>query len=384
MKWINIAINALSASQSWGSYWTTLISATVENAAPTHVVLTFPTAKTSLGASDFTCTVNGVARTVNSASWAGAVLTLVLASACVYGDIAVVTFVKTGGTTSVTNNIVAEAELTTYITGLVTPLSSAIKKKINDFIKTLKSNFSIASLSDAFDVMFILGGETEEASLKNLVKDAHHATNNHSTAFTSGAGFTGDGSNDYLSFDWNGRTAGHAVTYSLNSGSFGIYFNTDLSGADVARVNGWYSTTADGGVNNRIMITHPACAPGGSNDNYAVAVNGSYADVGGTNAQCMLTGSRTASNVVKLYKDKVSIIDGTTESSKIPDQSGVLLARRAADTTIGLYDDNQISFAFLGKGLTATEVGYIVDAWAAFFLSSEIYDESKMNNAIVL
>ena len=91
-----------AGSIKWSSYWATLISATVEDAAPTHVVLTFPTAQTSLGASDFT--IAGF--TVSSASWTGAVLTLVLSVGVTYyqGDFSV-TFAKTGETATVTNNV---------------------------------------------------------------------------------------------------------------------------------------------------------------------------------------------------------------------------------------------------------------------------------------
>ncbi len=82
------------------------ISAVVENAAPTNVVLTFPTAKTSLGASDFTATINGTADTITNATWVGAVLTLTLTTAVVYGDVVVIMFIKTGQVTNVANNIV--------------------------------------------------------------------------------------------------------------------------------------------------------------------------------------------------------------------------------------------------------------------------------------
>ena len=87
---------------SWQTYWATLISATVENAAPTHVVLTFPTAQTSLGATDFT--VAGF--TISSASWTGAVLTLVLTETVTtfHGDLTII-FVKTSETVTVTNNV---------------------------------------------------------------------------------------------------------------------------------------------------------------------------------------------------------------------------------------------------------------------------------------
>ena len=97
-----IVIGGTGGGVDWIAYWATLISATVENAAPTHVVLTFPTAQTSLVASDFT--IAGF--TVNNASWAGTVLTLVLAETVKYTDSLIVTFVKTGGTAAVTNNII--------------------------------------------------------------------------------------------------------------------------------------------------------------------------------------------------------------------------------------------------------------------------------------
>ena len=87
---------------SWSSYWATLISATVETAAPTDVVLTFPTAQTSLGATDFT--IAGF--TIVSASWTGAVLTLVLSSAVlVFDGNLTITFTTTGTTATVTNNV---------------------------------------------------------------------------------------------------------------------------------------------------------------------------------------------------------------------------------------------------------------------------------------
>lgn len=97
-----ISIGSRDKGINWSSYWATLISATVETAAPTHVVLTFPTAQTSLGASDFT--IAGF--TISSASWAGAVLTLVLSTEVIqYNGNLTISFVKTGTTVVVTNNV---------------------------------------------------------------------------------------------------------------------------------------------------------------------------------------------------------------------------------------------------------------------------------------
>lgn len=92
---------------SWPAYWASLISATVENAAPTHLVLTFPNAQPSLDASDFT--VAGF--TISSASWTGAVLTLVLSEAViVFDEDLTITFNTTGQTATVTNNVADDGE----------------------------------------------------------------------------------------------------------------------------------------------------------------------------------------------------------------------------------------------------------------------------------
>jgi len=109
-----ISPHRIGGAKNWSSYWATLISATVENAAPTNVVLTYPVGKPELLATDITATVNGVARAVSSASWTGGIWTVVLASAVEYGDVVVMTF-KTGQTTNVTNNVLTYAALLTSV-----------------------------------------------------------------------------------------------------------------------------------------------------------------------------------------------------------------------------------------------------------------------------
>ena len=113
---------------SFQAYWATLISATVENAAPTHVVLTFPSEGTSV-ATDITCTVNGVARTVSSASWTGAVWTVVLASAVEYGDLVVMTF-KLTNTVAVTNNVLTCTAIITSNGNGVSTMSLNVSENI--------------------------------------------------------------------------------------------------------------------------------------------------------------------------------------------------------------------------------------------------------------
>jgi hypothetical protein len=213
-------------SQSWESYWASLISATVENAATTHVVLTFPSAKTELTDTDFTVTVNGVARTVSSASWADAVLTLVLASDVIVGDVVVATFVKNGGTTNVTNNV-GDVDLKLYIALLTTPISSAQRIKLDTFLKNYKTAKIITNLSEEYDIMYYLGNETAESSLRNLVKRSHDAVAVNSPTFTPYEGFAGDGISSYLNTNYNPSASGS--NYTLNNASLGIYSRTDAN-----------------------------------------------------------------------------------------------------------------------------------------------------------
>ena len=122
MQWFSFDNRVGKNRFSWSSWGASLISATVENATPTNVVLTFPSAK-SLVDTDFTCTVNGIARVISSASWTGGVLTLVLSSAIIYSDDVVVAFVETGGTTAITNNVAAQIVTTVITTGNAQTLS---------------------------------------------------------------------------------------------------------------------------------------------------------------------------------------------------------------------------------------------------------------------
>ncbi len=96
---------------NWSSYWATLISATVENAEPTHVVLTGLAPRADVTADLFT--IAGF--TIVSGSWTGNVLTLVLSVGVAYyeGNFTI-TFVKSGGTAIVTNNIIKYANAASW------------------------------------------------------------------------------------------------------------------------------------------------------------------------------------------------------------------------------------------------------------------------------
>ena len=88
---------------NWAAYWDSLISATVEDAAPTKVVLTFSQVNTTLVAADFT--IEGFTITLLERDATNKILTLTVNPAVIHDDSLTVTFGKTGGTAAVINNV---------------------------------------------------------------------------------------------------------------------------------------------------------------------------------------------------------------------------------------------------------------------------------------
>lgn len=142
--------------------------------------------------SAFAVMVAGSSRSVTGVAISGSQVQLTLASAVVYGDTVTVAYTAPGTNPiqniagldadsftaiSVTNNVqfVAESsdydeDLTTYWTGLATPLSTAQKERLETFVTSLKVGLGITSLSEKFDLIYMFANETEEAALRNIVK----------------------------------------------------------------------------------------------------------------------------------------------------------------------------------------------------------------------
>jgi hypothetical protein len=273
-------------SFSWSSYWTQLISATVEDAEPTHVVLTFPTAKTSLGASDFT--IAGF--TINSASWAGSVLTLVLSTAVVYGDVLVVTFVRTGQTHAVTNNVEAEAESLALFARMTIAAPIALKRLINITIKAYKADGTWAEN----DVIYQTNLHTLQASCLNLKgDDAFNLVPEGNYTWAYGVGFT-MGSTSYLKTGFIPST--HGSKYLLDSASIALGIANNIA---VNAVDFGSNHADDSKKTNMVSLGWGV---------FYMGINTAAID-SKANASSLgyFTIMRSASNVTQAYKDGVAL-----------------------------------------------------------------------------
>ena len=247
-----------------------------------------------------------------------------------------------------------EPEVEAYITGLTTPLSSTEIGLLNTLAASLKSGLGVTSLDQFFDYLNIRAGETAEQSLRNFAKRAHDSTAVNSPTFTAGEGFTGNGTSSYIDVDYI-PSAG--VNFQLNNASHGLYFR--VLQVDGGRYNGCYSTAADGGAYNRIII-------GSNGGEMSIPLNSADVRIVDTNTNGLYIVNRLSSSSIIVFRNYIKSTPISSTSSKRPNQKIVELARRTNDGTVGFYNASQISFSFCAKGLTDAHEAVIVDAFEAY------------------
>lgn len=257
-------------------------------------------------------------------------------------------------TLTYTPNETNEAEVTAYITGLSTELSAAQITRLNTFVSALKTGLSITNLSDSFDVMYILGGETSESSLKNLVKDAHHATAVNSPTFTQYEGFAGNGTSSYINTNYKVYT--DMVRYADADASFGVYSRTNSAGS---KFTGTRSASNNKELTLNIRNTMND-AEAAVNSNLVAGTNDSM-----TSSLGLITLTRTDNAKFYIYQNKTQRYENTIASEGVTDNYLYIGALNQAGSAI-VYDDRQFSFAFVGKGLTETAIGVLFDALEAY------------------
>jgi hypothetical protein len=247
-------------------------------------------------------------------------------------------------------------ELKTYITGLITPLSNKQIIRIGEFIEALKNGLSITNLSDAFDVMYILAGETEESSLKNLVKDAHHCTAVNAPTFTQYEGYVG-GATKSLNTNYNPFAQGE--NYQLNSASLGAYVRTTTIGAYT--ILGVAYQGNESYINPRMnydTVGRFFCRVNQATYTSKVATG---------DTKGMLIASRVGANAVDGYINGTDLncLGNTEVSTSIPNCNIHLLALNSAATT-SQHSPDQLSIAFMGKGFSGAEITAITNACEAY------------------
>jgi len=250
-----------------------------------------------------------------------------------------------------------EPELLTYIDGLETELSDGQLTLLNNFILTLKAGLSITNLSDAFDVMYILAGETAESSLKNLVKNAHHATAVNAPTFTALEGFTGiPASLTHISCNYNPNTEG--IRFTRDSAMLGAYGRLNLPNA----LETWMGTaTTVGGAKYTLMTPRYL-------DTMYCPVNSGTNPTGANTATTpgIFAAFRDDSTHTRGYRNKTKLVDNAVIASVLVPSNDMVLLCRKINAAFSAYTTNQLAFAWMGKTITEVQYFSFVDAMEAY------------------
>ena len=176
----------------------------------------------------------------------------------------------------------------------------------------------------------------------------YNSTNVHSTAFTQYEGFTGDGANDYLNWNWNGFSDGD--NYQLATSSFGCYIRNNVS-----------NTVALGAYDTDISARFAHISPRSADVAYVRVNSFGNGSAANTDSRGFYVANRTSNSVNDLYKNGVILIDDTDAYVGIPNENFYELAWNQ-DGSAASFSNLQISCTFAGAGLSVTAITTITDA----------------------
>jgi len=250
-----------------------------------------------------------------------------------------------------------DADLIIYMGGLTTPLSTGQQTLLDIFIKSLKSGLGITNLSDSFDIMYILAGETKESSYRNLVKRAHDITVTFEPTWTAFEGSRGNGTTQFLNTNYNPFAQG--INYTQNNASLGIYSRTDKS-ANMRDI-GLY----DGVAISSLMFK-------AVDDNFYCTLNDGAGYIWGaiytnTLGLFMLTRNNNTAVDQYLYYNK-TLVNKTVNAGNTTGVPNVNLYICGCNLNGTLLNpsDRQLSLAFAGKHITTAMRDVIVDTFETY------------------
>ena len=247
---------------------------------------------------------------------------------------------------------IVNAELTTYVTGLTTPLADDQLQRLDTLISSVKTGMSLTALSDHFDFLYVIGGETSESSLRNLVKRSHDMTAVNSPVFTQYEGYAGDAASAYLNTNYNPSTNG--VNWTQNNASFGIYIRTSRA-ESVVKQHGASTNTGT----NAYMIPMRVAGSG------RLYLNGTtFAQINHSDIRGLVSVIRENTSITPAKNKTLQTAATGTSSSRINDN--LLLLAVSYFGTPSNHDDVQLSFAYGGKALNGTQLAVLFDAMEAY------------------
>lgn len=201
------------------------------------------------------------------------------------------------------------------------------------------------------DALYIFATNTTTTANLNLISTSFGLTKTGTVTFTADQGYTGNGTTGFLDTGFVPSIAGG--NFQRNSASIGAYvLNNRLSGAN-------YAEFGTDGTGNNTFDT--AFLPWYTDNNSYWDVNGNAATAA---AAVTVRGSwiitRTGSTARARYLNGAANTSSSASSTGLATLSVLILAEREGTSgAASAFSADQLSAAFVGGGLTATQAGQI-------------------------
>lgn len=232
--------------------------------------------------------------------------------------------------------------------------SSGQQTKQNDFILDLKAS----GIWNKLDVLYVFAtdGSSDFATLNWKAPGSFQITKTVSPTFASNAGFTGNGSTQFLNTNWIPNTNG--VNYLLDNSSIFYWCNTNSTRNETM----WGSSAAS--VTNRAVLNPKNVSSQAQYTINATTIT-TVANAGTSNGLWHV--KRTASNAIAVFKNGVSFTTASTTSTSRPTTS-IYICGENANGTLSGASNRQISFWGAGDSLDTYEAALNTD-WNTYFTS---------------
>lgn len=200
------------------------------------------------------------------------------------------------------------------------------------------------------DTLYAPASQYPDAAYLNIISTSYTLSPTSAPWFTSGQGFSGDGSTSYLTTGYIPSTNG--VNYTINSASLGVYvFNSRTGGAAYAEIGGNSSANA--------TDIWPKYTDGKA----YIEVNGNgTGTTNGGNASGLWVGSRTGATTNTAYHN--GVVFGTYGTASTTLVGCALLLLNTCN--VNAFSGDTIAVAFMGAGLTGTDITKIQERVSSY------------------
>lgn len=257
------------------------------------------------------------------------------------------------------SNVNLSPEVKAYISGLTTAIPTEQVLRLDTRVKSMKTRLGVSALSEILDVFYFLGNHTQEAALRNIVKDAHHATTSGIT-FEQYKGLKGNKTSHFVDTNYNPSTATNYKQDDACIGGYTYVQDTDTIG------NACVYWGVENTTNYIRFIPH---RDSGIFININEPLSTTIQAIYSSPDRALHLQNRVSDSDVKLYKNGQLYYTYVNNSNGIPNGNVYLFARNAIGTGASLFTDAGLSCWFAGKGLTESQIEIINDEIEQYMVS---------------